>query len=150
MKLRRYLRHLFYTLTGLEVYRLNLRLRWADAPDFFYDPLGYLSFFSFWRPQNMAKIGDRFTATISPTNAAGAAAPVTDISFVELTDQYDIESITGNVAVFVAVKAGPESTVAVTALSKAGVTLSASGTLPAVDVPVDEEAVALNLTVVAA
>ncbi len=49
---------------------------------------------------------------------------------------------------FVAVKAGVGAVITVTAVSKAGVTLADSKPLPDVEAPpVDEEAVALNLSV---
>ena len=98
----------------------------------------------------MAKIGDKFTATIAPTNAAGKPAPVTEIFFDELSDLYDFvdRGKDGLSATFVAVKSGTGATVTVTAKSKSGATLTDAKPLPDVaEPPADEEAVALNLTV---
>jgi hypothetical protein len=99
---------------------------------------------------NMAsiKIGETRTAKIRPTNADQLPAPVFDIVFSEPSNLYDVVSVNGDEAVFVAVAPGTGAFVTVTAITKGGVTLVESAALPDVDAPpVDEEAVALNLTV---
>jgi hypothetical protein len=95
----------------------------------------------------MAKIGDTFTARIRPTNAAGLPAPVFNVDFSEPSDLYDVVSVNGDEAVFVAIAAGSGAFVNVTATTKGGVTLIESASLPDVEASPDEEAVALNLTV---
>lgn len=117
----------------LSAVHLNLRV-WRGARPFY-----------FWR-HGMAKIGDTFTATIKPTNAAGEGAPVTAVVFASDSAAYDVKSVSpdGLSAVFVAVAAG-SANVTVTATSKAGVTLTDKAALPGVIV--DDEAVALNLVV---
>ena len=96
----------------------------------------------------MAKIGDRFQATVAPKNVAGDPAPVTGLDFQENTDAYDLESFDGVTAIFVAVKPGVGAVVTASAFSKALVQLFDSVALPDVDAPpVDEEAVTLNLAV---
>ena len=138
-----YLRWLWYTLTGKEAVRLNLTYR---ARRLVVGPRTY-------RPDRgifMARIGDKFVASIAPTNAAGKPAPVTDAFFEELSDLYDVESVSadGLSATFVAVKSGSGATVTVTAKSKSGATLTDAKALPDVDEPApDDEATALNLTV---
>ncbi len=146
---------LWYRITGREAVRLNLRVyttvlqffvnegwgaieRWEAPPKYFARRYG-----------NMAKINDTFTATIKPTNAAGKPAPVTDSQFFEDSESYDVVSVAadGLSAVLVARAAGTGLSVRVTALSKAGVSLTETKPLPDVEVPTDEEAVALNLTV---
>lgn len=148
-----YLRWLWYTLTGKEAVRLNLRVR---NPGYEWQLIGgdWVRFgprrADIFRRYGMAKIGDKFTATIAPTNAAGKPAPVTDVFFEELSDLYDVESVSadGLSATFVAVKSGSGATVTVTAKSKSGATLTDAKALPDVDEPApDEEATALNLTV---
>lgn len=151
MRLIAYLRWLYYTLTGKEAVRLNLRT-YVFLPGAQYEVNGWYErlLTLFGREKFMAKIGDKFVASIDPTNAAGKPAPVTDVFFEELSDLYDVESVAadGLSATFVAVKSGSGATVTVTAKSKSGATLTDAKALPDVDEPpVDEEATALNLTV---
>ena len=143
------------TLTGKEAVRLNLRI--ANTPSYRYAEWWPIygggsrwNLFKDGRITQMAQIGDRFTATIKPTNAKGDPAPVTDVLFEELTDQYDLFDVSadGLSATFVAVKPGTGAVVTVTAKSKSGVVLADTKPLPDVEPPApDEEAVALNLTV---
>lgn len=97
----------------------------------------------------MAKIGDSFTAKIAPTNAAGAPAPVFSVVWFESGDSYDISaSPDGLTAVLTAKASGAANSVTVQATTKSGATLTATVNLADVEAPpVDEEAVALNLTV---
>lgn len=152
MRLIAYLRWLYYTLTGQEAVRLTLYMHREPSSPM---PFGADESFRWivkqviWRC-SMAKIGDKFVASIAPTNAAGKPAPVTGVFFEELSDLYDVESVSadGLSATFVAVKSGSGATVTVTAKSKSGATLTDAKALPDVDEPpVDEEATALNLTV---
>jgi len=149
-----YLRYLWYVLTGQEARRLNLRVRVVNP----YSKVRAVDrmmriFWAIARDNegiHMAKIGDKVLTAIAPTNAAGGKAPVTAADFAELSDLYDFVSWSedGLSATFVAVKSGTGATVTVQALSKAGLVLTDAKPLPDVDEPpVDEEAVALNLTV---
>jgi hypothetical protein len=96
----------------------------------------------------MAKIGESFTARIAPTNVAGAPAPVFSVEWFEDGDAFNVSpSPDGLSAVFTAVAASVGNVANVRATTKGGATLSASVALPDVEAPpVDEEAVALNLT----
>lgn len=97
----------------------------------------------------MAKIGDSFTATIHPTNAAGAPAPVFNVVWSEVGDSYDISvAPDGLTAILTAKASGNANAVEVSATTKSGATLTATVNLADVEAPpVDEEAVALNLSV---
>jgi hypothetical protein len=98
--------------------------------------------------QPMAKIGDTFTARIAPTNAAGQPAPVSDVSFVEVGDGYTITLLPDGVsAILVADFASTGNSVEVTAFTASGKAITESVALPDVEANVDNEAVALNLTV---
>jgi hypothetical protein len=96
---------------------------------------------------DMAKLGDTLTATISPKNAAGDAAPVFGAAYVPSGGYEATESTDGLSAVLVAVASGTGFSVTVTATSKHGVVLTETVPLPDVDVVVDDEAVTLNLAV---
>jgi hypothetical protein len=97
----------------------------------------------------MAKIGDSFTARIAPTNATGDPAPVFNVVWAENGDAFNVSAAPdGLSAVFTAIAAGASNEAFVIATSKGGATLEASVALPDVEAPpVDEEAVALNLTI---
>jgi hypothetical protein len=95
----------------------------------------------------MAKIGDTFTARIAPTNAAGQPAPVFDVVFTEVGDSYTFTVLPDGSAVLVADAAGTGNSVEVEATTASGKVLRESVALPDVEANVDNEAVALNLTV---
>ncbi len=141
-RLLAYLLDWYYRLRGQEAVRLNLRVlrRHRIGHGFIWIPS---------EGNRMAKIGDTFTATIAPTNAAGAPAPVFDSVFTEDSEAYDVVSIAadGLSAVLVAVAAGTGLSVFVSATTKSGKSLTDTKPLPDVVVPVDDEAVALNLSV---
>lgn len=148
----RYLRWLYYTLTGQEAVRLRLYARpcpyWVASVDH----RGWVNIIAIRSEEiTMANIGDRFKASIAPVNAAGNPAPVTLVWFEELTDQYEIVEFGPDFVIFEAVKPGSGAVVTVTAQTKSGQTLAETKSLPDVEAPpVDEEAVALNLSVVPA
>jgi len=150
-----WLKWIFYTLTGQEAVRLNLRVnfveRFVSGPYvvLHHIPVELLPILGV----RMAKIGDKFVARIAPTNAAGKPAPVTDVLFAELSDRYDEVAVSDDVysVTFEAVVSGSGATVTVSGTSKSGAVLTAAAALPDVEAPpADEEAVALNLTVVPA
>ena len=95
---------------------------------------------------HMAAIGDVSVASIHPTNAAGQAAPVDNITWTLDSAAYAFAPpVPGATSVqFTAIAAG-DCNVTVTATSKAGVTLTDTKPLPSV--VADVEAVALNLQV---
>ncbi len=96
----------------------------------------------------MAKIGDSITARIAPTNLAGAAAPVFDVQWDDPGDAYDVSVSPDGLTATVVAKAAGSGVAVVSAKTKSGTNLVDSKPLPDVDAaPVDEEAVALNLTV---
>ena len=99
---------------------------------------------------HMAKIGDSFRATIAPTNAAGAPAPVSAVEFLTVGGSYNVVHVIGELtAVYTAVLPGSGNRVSVTATAKSGSTLADFADLP--DVEEDaEEATKLNLSVVPA
>lgn len=138
------LRWLYWTARRQEAAYLNLRLgvmpKWAWPA-------------AKWRGQliaerrYMAQIGQTFIATIAPTTAGGLPAPVTGVVWT-VTDGYAVlsQAESGLSAVLQAKNAGTGNKVSVSAVSKAGITLTAEAVLADVEAP-DEEAVALNLTV---
>jgi hypothetical protein len=93
------------------------------------------------------KIGETVQYQISPTNAAGAPAPVFDVRWEDPGENYDVSvSPDGLTATFVAIAAGAGAHALVSAVSKGGASLSDQAVLPEVEAPpVDEEAVLLNL-----
>lgn len=95
---------------------------------------------------SMAKINDTLTAKIAPTNAAGASAPVFDVAYFA-TGYTITPAPDGLSAVLVATSAGTGFKLTAVAHSAHGASLSQTVDLPDVDVAVDDEAVALNLTV---
>ena len=135
---------LWYRLRGQEAVRLNLRV----GMDLEHNRAGAWYAFYF-KGKFMAKIGDTFTASIAPTNAKGDPAPVFEVSFSEDSECYDVVSVAadGLSAVLVAVAAGTGLSVFVRATTKGGAVLTDTKPLPDVVVPVDDEAVALNLSV---
>jgi hypothetical protein len=97
---------------------------------------------------DMAKIGQSFQYKIAPTNAAGAPAPVSDILWGEDGDSYDLSVAPDGLTVtVVANSAGLGNVLFVSATTKGGLELRESITLEDVESPVDEEAVALNLSI---
>jgi hypothetical protein len=140
-------RWLIWWLFGAnEATRLNLRL-WVGPATL---PGASTRFYYFIIPGaiRMAKIGDTFTARIAPTNAAGQPAPVSDVSFVEVGDGYTITLLPDGVsAILVADFASTGNSVEVTAFTASGKAITESVALPDVEANVDNEAVALNLTV---
>lgn len=100
---------------------------------------------------DMAQLGQTLVARIAPTNAAGAPAPVFDIVWEEEGDSYSIvPAPDGLSATIVADAAGAGNVVVVHAVTRGGAILRETLALPDVDSPVDEEAVALNLSLDAA
>jgi hypothetical protein len=127
-----------------------LLLMWAGSifPDCFRDEAICLNL-SIQGPA-MAKIGDTVTARIAPTNISGSFAPVFGASYGDDSAFWDVISTApdGLSAILQAVAAGTGASVRVDAVSKGGVPLFEIAALPDVDAPpVDEEAVALNLSV---
>ena len=101
-----------------------------------------------WIGEPMAKIGDSFTARIAPTNASGNPAPVFNVVYGEEGDSYDVSvAPDGLFATFTARAAGFGNVAYVVATTKGGAELCESVSLPDVEVAVDEEAVALNLSI---
>ena len=134
----------WWWFTGKEAVRLNLHIDWREWAR--RDPVEYLRFL---KRRHMAKIGDSFTAKIAPTNAAGAPAPVFNVMWLETGDSYDISvAPDGLTAILTAKASGAANSVTVQATTRSGATLTATVNLADVEAPpVDEEAVALNLTV---
>lgn len=103
------------------------------------------------RRHAMAKIGDTLNVTIAPTTAAGQPAPVFGVVYDPDSagfDGYDVTpSPDGLSAVLVAKASGTGFKLTVSATTKSGAPLSETVDLPDIDAPVDEEAVALNITV---
>lgn len=91
------------------------------------------------------KLGDKFRATIAPTNDLGLPAAVTGVEYGIVGVSYTIEQM-GDEAIYTAVALGSGNKVQVAATAKSG-----SGLLDEVDLPdvtVDpEEATKLNLKV---
>ncbi len=93
---------------------------------------------------SMAKINDTFTATIAPTNVAGAPANVTDILWTAGAGYDLVVAADGMSATVTAIKTGVGNSISVSARAKSGTNLSETVALP--DVEADpEEAVKLNL-----
>jgi len=125
----------------LDAERLNLQvLKWVP----FADGTHWLCFH---REKHMAKIGDTFTARIAPTNAAGQPAPVSDVAYVASGGYAVTPAPDGLSAVLVANAGGSGFTLTAIATTAHGASLSETVALPDVEVAVDDEAVALNLTV---
>ena len=95
----------------------------------------------------MAQPGDHFIATISPTDASGNPAPVSNVIWSSVG--YDSVG-TGNQCTLLAGQPATGCTVTAKATSAAGVELTQTVDLPDIVAPQVPEAVALNLTVVPA
>jgi len=94
----------------------------------------------------VADINSVSNGSIAPTTAAGTSAPVSNVVWSTVPDGvYSVApAADGLSAVYTAVGAG-SAVASVSAVSKGGVTLTESKPLP--DVVVDQEAVALNLSI---
>lgn len=101
------------------------------------------------RLRHMAQIGDKFLATIAPTDASGNPAPVTNVNWSTAGGSYDVQGV-GNSATIRADFAGASQTLTVTATASDGTSLTQTVPLDDVAAPVVPVAVALNLTVVPA
>lgn len=97
----------------------------------------------------MSAIGDKFIASIAPTNAEAQPAVVSNVVFTCDSPAYTVTVNADGTATYVATVAGDGNAV-VTATSAAGVSLTDTKPLPTVAVAVDPEATALNLSVAAA
>lgn len=97
----------------------------------------------------MANLGTQFRASIAPTNLAGNPAPVFDVTWAALGASYQVAvSEDGLSAIYTAAFPGAGNAVEVSARTKGGSGLAESFALPYVED--DQEAAALNLTVVPA
>lgn len=96
---------------------------------------------------SMAKLGDTFTARIAPTNAAGQPADVFNVDYIPLNGYSVAQAPDGLSAVLTAVAAGTGFVLTCTATTKHGARLTETVALPDVEADVDDEAVALGLTV---
>src|SRR6185312_9950480 len=95
------------------------------------------------RHRHMAQIGDKFVATIAPTDAGGNPAPVTGVVWGTAGGAYDVQGV-GNSATIRADFAGTGQTLTVTATASDGTSLTQTADLPDVAAPVVPVAVALN------
>ena len=91
----------------------------------------------------MVELGGTEPVSISPTNAAGAPAPIQQLTWA-ISGGYVVESQSGNAVVLKATVPGTGFSVTANALSASGKPLTETKLLPDV---VDNEAVALNLVV---
>jgi hypothetical protein len=97
----------------------------------------------------MAQVGDKFVATIAPTDAGGNPAPVTNVNWSTAGGGYDVAGV-GNSATLRADFPGTGNTLTVTATASDGSSLTQTVPLKDIAAPVVPVAVNLNLTVVPA
>lgn len=128
---------LFWLLIALGAVGIYLSLTWSPAVELN---------LRLHRHRHMAQIGDKFVATIAPTDASGNPAPVTNVNWSTAGGGYDVAGV-GNSATLRADNAGTGNTLTVTATASDGTSLTQTVPLDDVAAPVVPVAVALNLTV---